>query len=119
MAKAYTTYKDKVSGETLYVSQSTDLVSRLGQSTDFTEYFKDKAMRILHRRDGPAIEYANGYKEWRVNNILHRLNGPAVEGEEGYKLWYVDGVVITRIYSSGKYEGPETLQYLQDYNHTV
>jgi len=104
MARTYTTYKDKVSGETLYVSQS----------TDFTEYFKDKAMKILHRRDGPSIEYDNGYKEWRVNGKLHRLDGPAVEGEDGYKLWYVDRLRITLMYSNGRYEGTRSLQDLQD-----
>jgi hypothetical protein len=30
-------------------------------------YFKDKAMTILHREDGPAIEYASGSKSWYLN----------------------------------------------------
>ena len=30
-------------------------------------YYKDKDMKILHRLDGPAIEYADGEKEWYVN----------------------------------------------------
>ena len=27
-------------------------------------YYNDKAMKILHREDGPAIEGSNGDKEW-------------------------------------------------------
>jgi hypothetical protein len=27
-------------------------------------YYKDKAMTIRHREDGPAVEYDNGGKEW-------------------------------------------------------
>jgi len=42
----------------------------------------------LHRLDGPAIEYANGYKFWYQNDKLHRLDGPAVEYANGYKVWY-------------------------------
>jgi hypothetical protein len=93
------TYKDKVSGETLYV------VSDQG----ITRYYKDKAMRIRHRLDGPAI-LTDGYKSWYANDKLHRLDGPAIEGEDAGKAWYVDGVIITLIYSNGKYEGPESLQ---------
>ena len=34
------------------------------KNNDGTFYFKDKEMTIRHREDGPAIEYANGKKEW-------------------------------------------------------
>jgi hypothetical protein len=44
-----------------------------------------------HRLDGPAIEYANGYKEWCVEGKLHRLDGPAVECPDGTKAWWVKG----------------------------
>ena len=30
-------------------------------------YYKDKAMTILHREDGPAVEYADGDKSWYLN----------------------------------------------------
>jgi hypothetical protein len=94
------TYKDKVSGETLYVSQS----------YGFTEYYKDKAMTVHHRRDGPAVEGVNGRNVWWVNDQLHRLDGPAVEGVNGRNVWWVYGVIITSMYSNGSYKGPETLQ---------
>ena len=32
-------------------------------------YYKDKAMTILHRVDGPAIEYADGDKSWFINGV--------------------------------------------------
>ena len=54
-------------------------------------YYKDRAMEILHRLDGPAIEGADGCKLWYADGQLHRLDGPAVERAEGSKAWYVDG----------------------------
>ena len=45
----------------------------------------------LHREDGPAIEYANGGKEWCLNGELHREDGPAVECADGDKYWYLNG----------------------------
>jgi hypothetical protein len=44
----------------------------------------------FHRIDGPAIEYANGTKQWWINNELHRIDGPAVEQADGSKEWYVN-----------------------------
>lgn len=48
------------------------------------------ASGILHREDGPAFisDYA---KSWRYNNMLHRLDGPAVEYSNGFKEWFVQG----------------------------
>jgi hypothetical protein len=54
-------------------------------------YYSDRKMTILHRLDGPAFEWADGYKEWYVNGKLHRLDGPAVEFTNGTKEWYVNG----------------------------
>ena len=56
-------------------------------------YYSDAAMKILHRIDGPAIEFADGYKAWHVNDKLHRLDGPAVELSSGNKEWWVDGKI--------------------------
>jgi hypothetical protein len=44
-----------------------------------------------HRVDGPAVEDANGHKEWWVDGKLHRLDGPAVEFADGDKQWCVEG----------------------------
>ena len=54
-------------------------------------HYSDREMKILHREDGPAIEYADGDKEWWINGKLHREDGPAVEYENGDKEWYLNG----------------------------
>ena len=56
-----------------------------------TLYFSDGAMTVLHREDGPAIEYVDGDKYWYINDELHREGGPAVEHANGYKEWYING----------------------------
>jgi hypothetical protein len=43
-----------------------------------------------HRNDGPAIDHANGHKEWWVGGRLHRLDGPALEYANGDREWFVD-----------------------------
>jgi len=58
-------------------------------------YFKDKAMTIYHRTDGPACEWADGSKAWWVDGKRHRLDGPALEWSNGAKFWYVDGKYLT------------------------
>ena len=54
-------------------------------------YYKDKAMKVRHREDGPAIEWSNGDKEWWLNGKRHREDGPAVESADGGKFWYLNG----------------------------
>ena len=45
-----------------------------------------------HREDGPAIEWADGSKEWWLNRKLHRENGPAIERANGTKEWYLNDI---------------------------
>ena len=54
-------------------------------------FYKDKACKILHHTDGPAVIQANGTKVWYVNDKLHRLDGPAIEWAGGVKEWFVNG----------------------------
>ena len=63
----------------------------------FTGVVKEKCGDIAyylngeyHREDGPAIEYANGTKEWFLNGKQNRTNGPAVEFADGGKKWYLN-----------------------------
>ena len=49
----------------------------------------------LHRKDGPAIEYTNGSKSWYINDLLHREDGPAIEYPDGDKHWYIEGEPCT------------------------
>ena len=46
---------------------------------------------VLHREDGPAVEYSNGSKCWYKNGKLHRENGPAIEWYDGSKGWHQNG----------------------------
>ena len=47
---------------------------------------------VLHREDGPAVEYSNGDKQWYLFGSRHRIDGPAVEYSDGSKEWWVDGL---------------------------
>ena len=58
-------------------------------------HYSDRNMEILHREDGPAIEYADGDKEWWINGKLHREDGPAIEDADGYKAWWINGKQLT------------------------
>jgi hypothetical protein len=62
--------------------------------------------KTLHREDGPAVERANGHKEWWLNGRLHREDGPAIEGEglNGSKQeWYINGVLHREDGPAAKY----------------
>ena len=48
---------------------------------------------LLHRLDGPAVEWNDGTKEWWQNGSLHRLDGPAYENINGAKQWYQNGLL--------------------------
>jgi len=52
-----------------------------------TIWFKE-GTRLIHREDGPAIEYFYGRKEWWQNGKRHRIDGPAIERPDGTKCWY-------------------------------
>ena len=56
---------------------------------DRTEWYHNG---LLHRLNGPAIEYANGNKYWYHNGLLHREDGPASEWNDGCKEWYQNGL---------------------------
>lgn len=42
----------------------------------------------IHREDGPACEFVEGYKSWWQHGKRHRLDGPAIEYEGGSEDWY-------------------------------
>lgn len=56
-----------------------------------TFYYKDREMKILHRTDGPAIEWSDGGKSWYLNGNRHREDGPAAEYANGSKFWWLNG----------------------------
>ncbi len=45
----------------------------------------------LHRKDGPAVDWFDGTKEWWINDKYHRIGGPAIEWGNGTKSWWVNG----------------------------
>jgi hypothetical protein len=51
---------------------------------------------VLHRVDGPAVEYVNGYRQWWQNDQLHRLDGPAIEWANGDREWWINGKKFTQ-----------------------
>jgi len=53
------------------------------------EWFNKKG--LLHREDGPAVEYIDGGKHWYVNGKRHRLDGPAVENANGGIEYCING----------------------------
>lgn len=62
---------------------------------------------IYHREDGPATEWANGYKAWWINDKRHREDGPAIEFANGDKHWYFNG---KRVYVNSQEEFEEFLK---------
>jgi hypothetical protein len=58
-------------------------------------HYKVCSMKIRHRLDGPAIEYADGSRTWWVDGKRHRIDGPAIEYADGGKEWWVNGKHLT------------------------
>jgi hypothetical protein len=50
-----------------------------------------KGTRIIHRDDGPAVEFLNGEKRWYQHGVVHRDGGPAIEYANGDEAWYRNG----------------------------
>jgi hypothetical protein len=46
---------------------------------------------LLHRTDGPAIEWNDGTKEWYINGQRHRTDRPAIEWSIGTRSWWING----------------------------
>ena len=58
-----------------------------------TYWYKGAKCTILHRENGPAIEFVDGDKRWYQNGDLHRTDGPAIEDADGTKGWYQNGLL--------------------------
>ena len=55
-----------------------------------TRWYKDAKCKVLHREDGPALEWSDG-KVWYQDGKYHRTDGPAIEYTIGCKVWYQNG----------------------------
>lgn len=60
-----------------------------------TKRWKNKA-GLLHRTDGPAMEFASGTKSWYINGRLHREDGPAIEWVNDEPEYWLDGVQVIK-----------------------
>lgn len=57
-----------------------------------TSWYEDDMLpRTLHREDGPAVEWYDGFKEWYFHGERHREDGPAVEDINGSFHWFKHG----------------------------
>lgn len=52
---------------------------------------------VLHREDGPALDYVNTYKGWYKDGKMHRDDGPAVEFNGQACSYWKNGVKIEPI----------------------
>jgi hypothetical protein len=94
-------FKGKIS--TLIVDETTkrcynesgQLHKEDGPAVEYTDGYKCWWLNgEKHREDGPAVEHADGTKEWWLNGKLHRKDGPAIECTDGSKCWYFHGKEI-------------------------
>ena len=60
-----------------------------------TRWFKDAKCDILHRENGPAIEWHDGTKSWWQNGRRHRTDGPAIVYAVGRKEWFINGGLMS------------------------
>lgn len=61
-----------------------------GNWTERTEWRNEED--LIHKEDGPAVEWKSGEKEWYINGQIHREDGPARMGRHGYNRWYLNDV---------------------------
>jgi len=47
---------------------------------------------LLHRPDGPAVIWPDGYVVWLLNGQFHRPDGPALFFPEGREEWWLNGI---------------------------
>ena len=53
--------------------------------------------KVLHRVDGPAVEYPTGFKAYYMFGLKHRIDGPAViHPQLGKEFYYLFGCKFTK-----------------------
>ena len=81
-------------------------------------WYKDAKRTILHREDGPAIEYTDGDKFWYLNGEHHRIGGPAIEHPSGAKQWWVNGKLHREDGPAAVYADGSKLWYINNVEMT-
>lgn len=54
-------------------------------------YYYKKGTKIVHRENGPAVEWWSGGKAYWINGKKHRLDGPAVIRFNNEVEWWIEG----------------------------
>lgn len=80
----YSTYYFK-NDEVLYISKPSNL--HFSTKEDSTPWF-GVAGKILHRIDGPAVEFQSGFKAYYLHGVRHRIDGPAIIHPQINKNFY-------------------------------
>ena len=65
---------------------------------------------VLHREDGPAFIWSDGYKAWCINGDFHREDGPSIIWSDGNKSWHIND----KYYGDTEEPPEEYLQALVD-----
>lgn len=98
-------------GTRRYYNSAGDLHRDEGPAVEYANGTKEWCQNGLHHRDnGPAFITARGTRKWAINGRLHRTDGPAIEWSDGGREWWVGGV---------KYTEQEYYALLTELGHTV
>lgn len=80
-----------------------------GHDSEHLVYYKDEYCKIVHRLDGPAVEYKEGLQMWAKDGVLHRLDGPAVthKNSPDSSQYWINGELFSesRFYSIIRFGG--------------
>ena len=76
--------------------------------TDGTKHWYRHGKR--HRENGPAVELASGEKYWYFDHKLHRIHGPAVVHPNGHVEWWINGI----LYPRSKYQENKKISWLKE-----
>jgi len=85
--------KESKDNRIVYYKKGTKIIHREdGPAVEWTDGTKEWYRNgKRHREDGPALIFINGRKEWYKYGKFHRDDGPAVEGADGSVKWYIHG----------------------------
>jgi hypothetical protein len=67
-----------------------------------------KTIKVTKREEIPGgftgiVEYPDGDKYWHKEGFRHRIDGPAIEWADGSKEWWIDGnQIYAEIFIHGK-----------------
>jgi len=59
---------------------------------------KEPVYKKVQKITGEGYEFLGGYKNkaFYLNGLLHRVDGPAIEWADGSQFWYLHGILLTK-----------------------